>query len=790
MHGIHAGLKYALRTAASAAALSAMLGSAAAFAQAADESTGGLEEIVVTAQKRAENAQSVPISISAVTANALATAGVYNVTDLAQVTPGVQIYQTATSVLPFIRGVGSNQSTPAFESPVAVYLDGIYQANKSGNNFDLPNIERIEILKGPQGTLFGRNATGGAISIITKDPGDRTEISAEGGYGRFKEKRAKAYVAGAVTDTLGASIAFTGRWDHGYIYNPDLARMANPARNLIGMAKLVWKPSDDFTARLSGSYFEHDDPTFLSPHVKAGTLPQVAGAPFSLTPNYDKDTARSKHLGVLNTSGYRATLNLEYDLDSVRFVTYTGYADAKADSLSNSDLSEATLGYSGSGQPSKQFSHEFQVQSKNDGPLKWIGGLYYMYLEEGFGKNGKNFIAPSNVPSPIRPVDLTVPGASVTAFSAQVKTKAPAAFGEVNFQATDALRVTAGIRYSKEYKHIVGNLFRYAALPAAGNVNVPLYNTVLGAEPLVFGVTPLAAMNRKTSFSKVTWRLAVDYKVSRDVMVYASYNRGFKSGTFNPSSINQAQVPVSPEIIDAYEVGFKSEFLDRRVRLNAAAFYYDYKNLQVGLISSLGVTSVQNAASARIQGLDIDLTAAPADNITIRSALNLLDSKYKNYGNAQIFLPRVATACNPASPLTAAQASALAALPKQPGSMSCSLNASGLDLIFAPKLTANFAVDYNIPIGESRLLLTGSIYHNGGFDIVPGGNYAHVNSYETVSASATYYAPDDRYFIRGWIDNLTNNRHPIYISPQALGFQEVSARPVSYGATIGFRFGG
>lgn len=777
------------RNVSSVIVVSAML-SAAAQAQTAAEQTGGLEEIVVTANKRSENLQDVPINISAVTASSLAAAGSYNVTDLEKIAPGLQIYQTATAVLPFIRGVGSNLATSGFENSVVIYLDGIYQGNKLGNAFDLANIERIEVLKGPQGTLFGRNATGGAISIITRDPGNEVEVSAEGGYGRFKEKRAKAYAAGPITDTLSASLAFTGRWDEGYIYNPDLARNANPARNMMGMAKLVWKPSDNFTARLSGSYFKHSDPTFLSPHVVPGTLPTIAGAPYNLTPNYDKDIARSAHLGVLKTSGYRVTLNLDYDLGAVKIVSLTGYLSGQSTSLSNSDLSQATVAYSGSGQPSHEFSHELQIQSNNDGPLKWIGGLYYLHLFESYGKNGKNFVGPSNLPSPIRPADLLVPGASANAISSDLWVNAYAAFGEMNLSVTDKLRITAGVRYNDEKRHINGTLFRYTAVPAAGNINVPLYNTVLGSEPLVFGTTQLNAIDKSKSFSKVTFRVSADYKFTDDIMAYASFNRGFKSGGFNGTSITPTQVPVKPEVLDAYEIGLKTELFDRRVRFNTSAFYYDYSNLQVSLISAIGVTSVQNAASARTYGLDIDITAAATDNLTIRTALNLLDTKYKNFQAAQIFMPRTATPCSPAVSLTPAQAAAQAAAPKVAGSMSCALNASGLNLVFAPKLTANFAADYNIPLGESRLLLTGSLYYNDGYDIVPGGFFAHINSYEAVSLSATFYAPEDRYFIRGWVDNLTNDRHPVYISPQALGFQEVSARPVSYGVTVGFKFGG
>ncbi|MFV3077046.1 TonB-dependent receptor [Niveispirillum fermenti] len=774
-----------------AIALPVMLGwlavPAAAQAPVAGAATGLLEEIIVTAQKRSQNLQDVPIAVTAVTANMLDVAGTYNVLDLEKISPGLQVYQTGASVLPFIRGIGSNQSNPGFESPVAVYLDGIYQANKGGNSFDLANIERIEVLKGPQGTLFGRNATGGAINIITKDPGSRPRIEAEFGYGRFNEKRARAYADGQVTDTLSASLAFTGRWDDGYIDNIYLDKKANPSENMVGMAKLVLKPNDNFTARLSGSYYYHDSATFLSPHVLAGTLPTAAGAGYA--PVYGKyETATAHDTGVTN-KGYRGTLNMDYDFQDMRLVSYTGYVKGSSRTLSSSDISEATIGYSGSrNQPGEQFSQELQFQSTGSDRFNWIGGLYYMWFREGFD----NLISTSNVPSPIRPIDLTRPGASVTAFNSYITTNAYAAFAEANAQLTDDLRVTAGLRYSSEKKAADGEMFRFAAVPYTGSPGEDFYNTVLepAGDNLAFGKTPLAAMDLAKTFDKLTWRLALDYKIDDDVMAYASYNRGFKSGTYNPSVVSPAQVPVSPEILDAYEIGVKTELLDRRLRLNTAAFYYDYSNIQVGLISAAGVTTVQNAASARVYGLDVDLTAMLSDRLTMRGAVNLLDSKYKNYASAQIFLPRTGAACSAPPPaISYDQAKTLAAAPKQPGSCSYALNATGLDLIFAPKISANIALDYEVPLDQARLVLTGALYYNGGYDIVPGGLFGRIPSYEALSLSATYHAPGDRYFVRLWGDNLTDSDHPIYISPQALGIQEVNARPLSFGVTVGFKFG-
>jgi iron complex outermembrane receptor protein len=790
----HARIKRGAMLAASGLAI-AMLQAAPAYAQAAAEEaapqSGGLEEIVVTANRREQNLQDVPIAVTAVTSAALQASGTLNTLQLERVTPGLQIYQTGSAALPFLRGVGSNQSNPGFESPVAIYIDGIYQAGKIGNVFDLPNVERIEVLKGPQGTLFGRNATGGAISIVTRDPGQNPEISGEIGYGRFNEVRGKFYASAPITETLAASVSLTARKSDGYIRNTFLNTDANPSHNLMGMAKLVWTPTPEFTAKLSGSYFEHSDPTFLSPHVLAGTIPpgtSPTGAGGLFVTNYDKYTMRSNHETFVDTHGWRGSLDLQYDLGAVKLVSLTGYVDAYSENISNSPASESAASYSGSGTPSKMFSQELQLQSTGSGPLKWIVGGYYSHSNEGFS----DLISVANVPSPIRPADLLVAGASVTAFHVELRTKSFAGFAEANYELTDRLRLTAGLRYTKENRAIDGFRYSYTALPAAGNQTLKLYNTMLGTEPLVFGRTIAAASvtDREKDFSKLTFRAALDYKIQDDVMVYASFNRGFKSGSYTATSLSATAVPVNPEVLDAYEVGFKSEFLDHRVRFNAAAFYYDYSNIQVGLITGAGVTTVENAAAARIFGLDAELTVVPTDNLTLRAAVNLLDTKYKDYGRAQIFLPKTtAAACTAPPPaISQAQADALVAAPKFAGACSYALDASGLPLIFSPKMSGNIAADYTIPVGESRIVLNGSLYYNSGFDITPGGYFSHIGSYETLSASATWYGPDDRYFVRVWGDNLTDSSHPIYISPQAAAFQEISARPVSYGVTVGFKF--
>ena len=755
------------------------------------EAQVGLEDIIVTAQRREENLQRVPIAITAITAAGLETSGVNSVTQLERTTPSLKVYQVAGAAVPFLRGVGSSQSTIGFESPIAIYIDGVYQGAKTGNIFDLPDLERIEVLKGPQGTLFGRNATGGAINIITRVPDQELTVRAEAGYGRFNEKRAKLYVGGGITDTLRVGVALSGRWDDGYIYNTFRGVKQDPAKYMVASGKIVWDPTDRFSATLSGSYNYTSDATGLSPHLVAGTVPAAAARGFA--PNFDNYTTTSDHKTYIINEAQRYTLNASYKLEGVRLVSITGYIKGNNPSLSESDSSQGLLNFSGSINTYNQFSQELQLQSTGSGRLQYILGAYYMDLNDGWSP-GKNLISAANLPSPLRPADLLVAGASASGFDVMTNTKAYSAFGQATYEIFASTHLTLGARYNTEKKSIDGTLFRYAALPAAGNTGVKVFDGILGPEPLVFGKTVLATMNLSKTFSKPTFRISLDHQISPDMMVYASYNRGFKSGAYAPTTVSSTQVPVNPEVLDAWEVGFKGDLIDRRLRVNLAGYYYNYKDLQVALITGPGLSTVQNAAGGHIKGFDADITALPFDNLTLRAAVNFTDSKYIGYPNSQVFLQKTSTAACPAPPpaITYAQALALTNAPVPAGvggNCSYSLNVSGMDLIFSPKWTGSISADYGIPMGESRVALTGSLYFNSGFDIVPAGFDAHVGAYETLTAGITYYGPGDRYFIRVWGDNLTNDHHPIYISPQAAGFQEVNARPITYGMTIGFKFG-
>ena len=751
-----------------------------------------VEEIVVTAQRRSENLQDVPITVAVLTDSTLNNSGALNTANLQLAVPGLVNTQTSNTFLPYIRGVGSSASGAGNESSVSVYIDGVYQGSKSGNLMELVNIERVEVLKGPQGTLFGRNATGGAINIITRDPLDVPEFSVEAGYGRFDEKRVRSYASTPLTDSLAVSAAFAGRWDNGYVRNLVTGRGQNPVSNETVTAKLVWKPSDVFTARLSAAYTHVSDPTFSADHVQPGTVSVAESRGFRVA-HGPRDALLSIDESVQKISSWRGALNLAYDAGAVRLTSISGYNRSKMYTFGDSDVSAASIAQLSYGGFAEQFTQELQVSSIDPGPLEWVAGLYYIDFDDGHGGAPRDNSSQSGVPNPVRPTDLLLPGASVTAANSVVKTKSGSIFGQATYKISPRTRITLGLRYTAETKSVVGRSYRYVAVAGTPDSGVPLSNGVLQNDGLVFGTVPLASMDIRKTWKRLTWRAAIDHRFSDDLMGYASYSRGFKGGAYAPANVNPLQQPVNPETLDAFEVGFKSEWFDRRLRLNASAFYYDYKNIQLVLVSPEGRALLQNAASAQIHGLDADFVAVPARNLTIRGGVSLMDSKYKNYPNAQLYLPNVAeTACS-ATPrnVTLSQAREIARGTPTGGNCAYSLIASGLDMIVSPTFTANLGGEYSLNIGDdgSRILLTGSLYHNSGYDLAPGGIFTHVDDYQSLAASITFFGPDDRYHIRLWGENLTNNLRSVSILPTPQAFREVNARPLSVGIAVGFKLG-
>lgn len=733
----------------------ALLVLAAATAPAmAQDPPDTLEEIIVTAQRRSENLQKVPIAVTPVSMDQIETAGITSSLDLPRIASGVTTAPTAANsfFIPYIRGVGSNSPATGNDSSIAVYIDGIYQSDKAANVFDFSNIERIEVLKGPQGTLFGRNATGGAINVITLKPQVTAGGNAELSYARFDRWTAKGHVTGPLSDTIAASLSYQHIGGGDYFTNTgteDPGKFGGTNSDAIH-GKLLFRPGDNFDATLGLMYVDRST-TDLNSNL--APVPGTTPVGMLLGGSFD---ARDRHYaGSPNqfaTEAYRASLQARWSLDKVDLVSITGYVHTQDISKLDYDGTTANVLYFDEIQGTKDFSQELQLLSADDGPLQWVLGAYYF--------KGKAYIDPLNLiqAAPYNSSFATVPavaGGSITSITADGPTRALAGYGQATFNLTDATRLTGGLRYTSERR-------RYDfAVSGVGQIAPGFASPVL--IPLVSDQGNLGR-----TFDKLTWRLALDQQFTPDIMGYVSWNRGFKSGTFNMNDFTPGQTPVKPEVLDAYETGLKGQFMERRLQINLAAFYYDYRNIQLDTIVAAGsgasTTVLQNAANERIYGLDADLQLRASRGLQLRASATLLDAEYKDFPNATAFIPDMSG-----------------------NGTQSSIDASGTRGLYAPRWSFTLGADYTADLANGgELVFSGSYYRTASFK-VGIGPADKVDEYDSLGASVTYRFPENGWYVRGFGNNLTD-RTVIGTNLSALKQSRQQITPLTYGLATGVSF--
>ena len=695
------------------------------------QSEGGIADIIVTAERRSARLQSVPISITAVTGAALDAAGVENVTDLAQVTPGLVVPEGIGGgpvLQPFIRGIGSTSTLPGIDASVALYVDGVYNGSKSLNIVDLANVARVEVLKGPQGTLYGRNATGGAINIITQRPSEEFAGTASFSYARFDETVEKLYLTGPLTSGLSASLSVVARQGGDFAKNLTTGREIGGVNALTINGQLAWSPTERLNIDLSGTFARR-----LS-RFENNTGVQVPGPPplGALFGGQFSNETDIRYLDVetlLSSRGYQGALRVRYSLDGVDLVSITGYQSGKLVSNVDTDSTSAPLQSIAYVQPNRTFTQELQAVSTNDSPFQWILGAYYLRQKESY-EPFNIFI--SRLLSPVDPAYISV-----------ARADAKSVFAQGTYEVTPGTKLTAGLRYSNEKKSLNAVL----VAPALGNF-------VLGGP-----------VDVDKTFNKLTWRFSVDHKLAQDVLVYGSYNRGFKSGAFNPLDISPMATAVDPEVLDAFEVGLKSQFADRRVQLNAAVYYYDYKDIQVQRVQLSGGQNqavLENAASATLYGLDADLVVVPVESLQLTAGINLSHSKYDSYPNASGLLVQ------------------------NGGGVQATLDLTGDRVLVAPDLTFNVGGSYELDLNAASLLFTANYGYSSKFKHSPGeGNFNR--GYGILNASVAFTDSSKRFTVELFGQNLTNERQIGQYTATLLNSYVVRA-PLSYGITLSTKF--
>ena len=687
---------------------------------------GGLEEIIVTAQRRSERLQDVPIAVTAVTANRLAATRIENATDLAALTPSLTVPATQAYFQPRIRGVGTLAFGPGIENPVATYIDGVYLAQANSSLLSFTDVERVEVLKGPQGTLFGRNATGGLIQILTRDPTPGLSGLVNFSYGNYERVMSDVSITGG-SDTLSGIVSGFYRYQgDGYGTNFATGQDTNrQTREYGARAKIMFSPTDSTVIRLSGDYV-HSEGTYPDLRAPKGEKPLFGSA----VPGTVWDTT-SDYQSHNRYSGGGVTLNVQQGLGELRLTSITAYRTSKYQYNIDYDLTPNPFLKIANVENNQQISQELQLGSGPGSRISWLIGGYFFHFKGEFDPSTISFAGPV----------VGIPPLTSISLDGNQKGTSYAAFGQVTIPLGEKTRLTGGLRYNTEHRTLkVLESLSILGLPAAIDL------------PFTDGAT----------FNKLTFRLALDHKITPDILAYASFNRGFKSGGFNILTPDEADY--KPETLDAYEVGFKMELFDRKLRINPAFFYYRYDNLQLPFFTASGQVGLANGPSAKLYGADLDFEIAPTANFRIFGGASFIHDRFGTYTDAVVSTPLGG------------------------GAYLQSLgDATGNQLPFTAKFSGNVGVEYNIPTSAGKFTFSGNYAYNDGY-FLEVDNKARQGHFDQLSGSIGWSADESRLLISVWGKNLTNSEIYTQFATAPQGRAASYQPPRTYGVTIGTKF--
>lgn len=615
-------------------AASALVSPAAAFAQDApsDEDQGRLQEIVVTAQKRAEGLSDVPISISAVSGAQVESYGQTNLEQISSSVPNLKITQTAIANRIAIRGIASGDNK-GFEQSVAMFVDGVYYGRDQLSRLPLIDMERVEVLRGPQPTLFGKNAIAGAVNITTRSPTDEFEGSISGLYEfNHKEFQVTGVLSGPLSDGLEARVVGYHRSMDGYFYNQKLDRNEPNAEEYYFRGKLEYDRGGSFAAELKLEYADFEmkgQPRDVFGAV--GNYNTVFRGPFFVST--DPDFVREDNGYESRNKVFGATLNAELDIGEHTLTSVTALLDYKTREVVDVDFSGISfLDGTNLREDYRQFSQELRLASPGGEAFNYIAGVYYQHAKldvQDFTLFNPTFLglgAPFNALGDTR-----------NDRDYEQKSDLISVFAQGELSLTEQLRITAGARFNHEKK--------------SGSRTLAVVQGPLSVAPAPVVAAVFRALNieshsvsGKLSEDSFNPMVNVQFDATDDIMLYASYARGTKAGGFDirsnslPNSTTVARPGAfmfEDESADNFEAGLK--YKGRDFAFNISAYRTTYKDLQVNIFDGTLNFNVRNAAAARTQGVEADFRAALADGLTISGALAYLDFEFTNFTNGQCY---------------------------------------------------------------------------------------------------------------------------------------------------------
>ena len=736
-----------------------------------------LEEVVVTAEKRSSTVQDTPLSIAAFSGAELESAGISTTDGLSNLTPGLVVQKEVIGKV-VIRGVGTENFSVGSDPGVAIHQDGVYLARSSVSVFDFFDTERVEVLRGPQGTLYGRNATGGVINIISRKPGKDFGGYAKLDVGNYSKLRVEGALNAPFSDTVSGRLSVLWAQRDGYTENKFATAKARDNDQLDNQdlwairGQIAFNPSDTFSGLFqvdvsrddsnptAFKYFTHaaGDPNIYWTAPTDKRLPSLREVSQGYEQNIVGSNRRVPSIGRAHTDA--ANLKLTWDLGDVTLMSQTAYRKTIFSWLNDGDGTDVFFVTYFQDDDSKQLTQELQLSNNGDGPLKWIVGGFYL------DEKGKTF---SGLAFNGLAAALGFPAGSIEGILIDGKsnTKSYSAFAQATYSLSDATRLTAGIRYTKDDKD--------------GDMYYLLSNLVFTPQFIGYPAGKTWADVLQDSWSATTPKFGIDHDFSDDVMGYVSATRGFKSGGFN---LIGRQAPYNPEYLWAYEAGLKTRFADGRATANFGVFQYNYKDMQVGKIVNAS-DNLTNAGKATIRGFEAELRAALGGGVELNAGIAYLDAKFDEFltedpavGRAPAALGPYAGSCEKRAPSLGVQGVSLA----------------GCDLRRSPPLSGNLGLQWTGAMAGGEVSLRGDYsYKDKQYFTQFNRDAVSQPAYGLLGLRAGWRSADDKYGVTAYVDNVTDKDYystvlesGIAPSP-GLVPQSVMGAPRTFGVT--FRVG-
>ncbi|MGB8362902.1 MAG: TonB-dependent receptor [Rhizomicrobium sp.] len=707
----------------------------------------------MTAQRRTEREHDVPISIAVLGADQLKDAQVTDLGAISNLVPGVRFDYDASFAQPTIRGIGTAVLTAGSGSNVGIYIDGFYNPAPLAADLQLVNVDNVQVLEGPQGTLFGHNTTGGAILVTTSKPSYDTHGMVDASYGSYNAQRYEGYFTTGVTDNV--AVDFGGFFSKGDGYVHDIVTGSDTDgayQNWSARIGIKYDLSDKISFLFRYQHTGTDDPTLLmtNAYVLNG-VPQVPGALFggavATKPRQVADDTGMTALG--NENNFQLTST--FDLGTAMLTSYTQYTKLVTDQKPE-DLSATVLQpFPGVNIPflhiyiplvDKTFTQEFLMNSETTGRLKWTAGIFYMDYTDSFG-------------TPSDQIILCPPTGCYSIGYSGAENVSAAAYFDATYQILDDLYLTGGVRFSDDDEE---NAFFNFPLPsAAPTLHVPSNPTVL---PDLRG-------------DRFAPRFVVRYTPNEDWSLYSSFTKSFKSAIYNPGGAQFA--PVKPETINAYEIGAK--YAAQGLSASVAGYYYDYTNLQVAAygynpITGQAYSTVNNAATSRILGLEGQVQYEIMDGLDVDAGANYEDAQYTKFPGDPTF-----QLCT--DPITCGLSYGLmSSIPK---------NETNVTMLQAPKFTANLGARYSTGLAGGALALSGDLYYTSKIYFDSSDQFSQ-GAYALLNLRAQWTDPSGRYTVAVYGNNVTGANYRNQVLASNSGVTQSWGAPATFGGELAVHF--